>query len=369
MKITKRMMLKLAGMLLFMLCMGIGIGNTAHAQTTITPPMLKAGGSTRGAKSYQFKIKGTKELTIPMSVSKAGKVCLEASGNTKEVFIIISSKANQGASGGWTSISPSSTGKVSAYIKKKGKYYIHAFIGNSQEDSQTALKIKAYEIPVSIGNAGTLSKGKWISTSGAGAGLEQEEDLPAYFKIKAPSSGCVKIEIKKIGKSENYIEAELTNSKKKRLMSNVIEQDGITAYFGVKKGTYYVKVNTRDTYKIRYTFENAADKKNTTKKKAISLKQKKTEKGLFAIDDKESNWYKAKSRWYKIRLKKPQTLKLTLKASINKSSGFYYRINDMEPYKRLPGGKKQFKKKLKAGTYYLEISTQGLTGSYSITWN
>ena len=149
-------------------------------------------------------------------------------------------------------------------------------------------------------------------------------------------------------------------------MADEIEQKGITAYYGVKKGTYYVKVDTDAAYKIRYTFETAADKKNTTKKKAVSLKQKKTVKGLFVINEK-------KSRWYKVKLKKTQTLKLTLNASTDKY-GFWYQITDSKGKKivsnqELPRGKKQFKKKLKAGTYYLEIAPTGATGSYSVKWN
>ena len=92
-------MLKLAGMMMMlMLCMVVG--NTAHAQTTITPPMLKAGGSTSGAKTYQFEVKGKQILTVPVSVSKAGKVCLEASGNTEKVAIIFSDNATSSAQGG-----------------------------------------------------------------------------------------------------------------------------------------------------------------------------------------------------------------------------------------------------------------------------
>lgn len=360
MKRTKKIMLKLAGMMmLLILCMGMG--NTAHAQTTITPPMLKAGGSTSGAKTYQFEVKGKQILTVPVSVSKAGKVCLEASGNTEKVAIIFSNNVTSSAQGGWLDISTTETGgKIGAYVKKKGTYYMHVFLPEGEEGSKTALKVKAYEIPVSVGNAGTLSKGKWVSTSGIG-----EKGDPAYFKIKAPSSGCVKLEIKKNGKNEEYIETEFTNSKKKKL-ADEIDQKGITAYYGVAKGTYYVKVDTDAAYKIRYTFENVSDKKNTTKKKAVSLKQKKTVKGLFVINEK-------KSRWYKMTLKKTQTLKLTLNASTDKY-GFWYQITDSKGKKiasnqDLPGGKKQFKKKLKAGTYYLEIAPTGATGSYSVKWN
>ncbi len=364
MKRPKKMALKLAGiMMLLMLCMGMG--NTAHAQTSIVPPMLKAGGSTSGAKSYQFEIKGKEILTVPVTVSKAGKVCLEASGNTEKVAIIFSTNAAPATQKDWLGISTTATGgKIGAYAGKKGTFYMHAFMPEGEEGSKTALKIKAYEIPVSVGNAGTLSKGKWVSTSGISDDLN-EGGGPAFFKIKAPSSGCVKLEIKKTGKNEEYIEAAFTNSKKKKL-ADEIEQKGITAYYGVKKGTYYVKVDTDAAYKIRYTFETAADKKNTTKKKAVSLKQKKTVKGLFVINEK-------KSRWYKVKLKKTQTLKLTLNASTDKY-GFWYQITDSKGKKivsnqELPRGKKQFKKKLKAGTYYLEIAPTGATGSYSVKWN
>ena len=91
-----------------------------------------------------------------------------------------------------------------------------------------------------------------------------------------------------------------------------------------------------------------------------------TVKGLFVINEK-------KSRWYKVKLKKTQTLKLTLNASTDKY-GFWYQITDSKGKKivsnqELPRGKKQFKKKLKAGTYYLEIAPTGATGSYSVKWN
>lgn len=335
--------------MLFMLCMGAG--KMVYAQTTITPPMLKAG-STSGAKSYQFDV-GAEILTTPVSVSKTGKVCLEATAGT-DVVVVLSQNSNVQKNSDWLDVGTASSRKetVSAYVKKKGTYYLHATTVDKK--AKTKLKIKAYETPAAVGNAGTLSSGKWISTSGI-------YDQPAYFKIKVPSSGCVKLELKKLDGPSEYITTTFTNSKKKYMTSEI--DPGVYLY-GVNKGTYYVKVETDNTYKIRYTFENIKDKKNTTKKKAVSLQQKKMEKGFFALKEE-------KNRWYKLTLKKAQTLNLTFNANTDEY-GFSYAITDSDG-KRIDynefSGKKQFKKKLKAGTYYLEISPSISSGSFSIKWN
>lgn len=352
----KKMMLKLAGMvMLFMLCMGAG--KMVYAQTTITPPMLKAG-STKGAKSYQFELTDGERIRVPVSVSKAGRVCFEATANAN-VVMAFSDKTDLKSDADFLGIGQVSSAKdtISGYAKKAGTYYMYALIGDGTE--KATLKIKAYETPAAVGNAGTLSSGKWVTTSGISNSIDEK---PAYFKIKAPSSGCIKLEIKVLGGSSKYIETTFTNSKKKNLMDE--EVDPGVYYYGVNKGTYYIKVNTDKAYKIRYTFESIKDKKNTTKKKASSLKQKKTEKGFFICKDK-------KSRWYKLTLKKAQTVKLTLGANTDEY-GFSYAITDSKgkgiDYNDFKG-KKQFKKKLKAGTYYLEISPSISSGSFSIKWN
>ena len=334
--------------MLFMLCMGAG--KAAYAQTTITPPMLKAG-STSGAKSYQFKVTFDQTLIIPVSVSKAGKVYFEATTDASQgcLRVNFSKSPDPESQEDFIGVGfPPRT--ISAYVETPGTYYMHV----STSEVQATLNIKAYETSITVGNAGTLSQGKWAGASGL-------YEKPAYFKIIVPSSGVIKVETKMISKYENYIETKFTNSKKKSLAQGM----GTVSYYGINKGTYYIKVDTNFVYKIRYTFESAADKKNTTKKKAVSLKQKKTEKGFFVLKEK-------KSRWYKMTLKKTQTVKLTFNASTNKN-GFSYAVKDSKEKQiasnSLPAGKKQFKKKLKAGTYYLEISPKGATGSYSINWN
>lgn len=364
MKKNKKMILKLAGMvMLLMLCMGAG--KMAYAQTTITPPMLKADGNTSGAASYQFELTGDTILTVPISVSQTGKICFEATYG-KGIAMVISKNADAKASEGRlgigldTSIVPSGKMDVSGYAEAAGTYYMHAFIFKGKAEDKTTLTVKAYQIPAAVGNAGTLSKGKWVNTSGIGG--FSLNGKPAYFKIKVPSSGCVKVEVKQLdGADDNFIETELTNSKKKGLSD---ETDDAVSYYGVNKGTYYVKVDTDRTYKIRYTFKSVKNKKNTSKKKAVSLKKKKTVKGLFLIKQN-------KSHWYKLTLKKAQTLKLTFNADTDKY-GFSYTIRDSEGNPIATNdfsGKKQFKKKLKAGTYYLDIYQIISSGSYSVKWN
>lgn len=344
--------------MLFMLCMGAG--KMVYAQTTITPPMLKAS-STKGAKSYQFELTDGERIRVPVSVSKAGRVCFEATANAG-VVVAFSDKADLKSQEDFLGVGNVSSAKttISGYAKKAGTYYMYATIGDGE--TKATLKIKAYETPAAVGNAGTLSNGKWVTTSGISSILDEK---PAYFKIKTPSSGCIKLEIKVLGGSSKYIETIFTNSKKKGLMDEDMDpmEPGVY-YYGVNKGTYYIKVNTENAYKIRYTFENIKDKKNTTKKKAVSLKQKKTEKGFFVCKDK-------KSRWYKLTLKKTQTVKLTLGGNTDEY-GFSYVITDSKgkgiDYNDFEG-KKQFKKKLKAGTYYLQISPSISSGSFSIKWN
>lgn len=87
--------------------------------------------------------------------------------------------------------------------------------------------------------------------------------------------------------------------------------------YGVEKGKTYVirtkpTINLNPTYSYRFqvNFKSVKAYKNHTKKKAKTIKAKKWMKGTIAAGSSQKNWYKFK-------VKKNKTVKLTLKGETN----------------------------------------------------
>lgn len=87
-----------------------------------------------------------------------------------------------------------------------------------------------------------------------------------------------------------------------------------TRTYGVKAGQNYgIKFESRYGIKISVTFKSVGIGNNTEKSKAKTLAAKKTIKGVIAAGEN-------KTYWYKIKLKKSKTLKLTYNVKTNGDS-------------------------------------------------
>ena len=130
----------------------------------------------------------------------------------------------------------------------------------------------------------TLQKGKWASHY-------IEDGASGYYKIKVPSSGCLKIEMKPSDESRLF-NLTLLNGKKAKISDDTYETEEV--YYGVKKGTYYIKVDNKgsegEVCSLRYTFEKIKLNKNTKRSKAADLKKGKKVKGILLCGSKK-NWH------------------------------------------------------------------------------
>ena len=310
-------------------------------------------------KTYQYTIKADEYVPyIPVKVSSPGEVHLDIKFKTQaeKVNIVLSSKASMGDSDAWLkTVLEGRTDKqynLSTYVKKACTLYLCIFEGRESHDMD--ITITAYQRQTAAG--GTLKKGKW--TSGYAS-----YNVPVYYKVAVPSSGSLKVDTS--GSTNGAAQIELLNSRKKTI-NYLGSSSEKTSYYGVKKGTYYIKLLNDGTFRLRYTLETVKGKNNTKKSRAVNLKKGKTEKGVFAIGDKKYE------RYYKLVLKKNQTItgNISVKSNGSYSCFISQRVGKKDKtvkYTELERGNNKVRAKLKKGTYYLMIYTVE-TGGYSIQW-
>lgn len=203
-----------------------------------------------------------------------------------------------------------------------------------------------------------------------------------FYKVAVPKTGYIDLNTyMPTGTASVY----LCNSGKKAISKATTVSAAISkrhSVYAVNKGTYYVRVDyTGGEYAIQKKFTAVSEKSGKTKKKAKTIKYKKTYNGLLALSDKGGS--KGKSDWYKVVLKKKSKMKITVRGSVTGGSlkyefsapkmkkklkhtfsgyGFGSRITMSYSY----GSKKT--KTLPKGTYYIRIykSNKSVTGTYSL---
>lgn len=334
----------------------LGKGMTVSAEQAIVP--VAGNGNT-----YQYQMAaGMGILSVPVQISQAGAVYFEITAQTDaEMFsAVLSDSAAASDSSGWLAYSVDKKITLSSYAKGACAWYLHFATQASDIDKDVSISVRAYQDAAKAGN-GTLKKGKWTS-------VYIEDEGSVYYKITVPSSGCLTLEMSSDNESA-LLESTLLNNKKKKISKDSYSLK--ETHYGVKKGTYYMKVDNGSAKgavcKIRYTFEKISVNKNTTQSKAVNLKKGKKGKGIFLRGEKKS------ARWYKVKLNKNKTIRWTISVKANYSAGDFSIYEG--PYKAiktkiLENGKNTWKLKLKKGTYYfvMNIFNSGGEGSYSVQW-
>ena len=205
----------------------------------------------------------------------------------------------------------------------------------------------------------------------------------AYHRLQVTKPGLLYVAGAKYSYGNQYgMYITLCNSKMQNVDcyssgQYVTSSDG--AYYGVKKGTYYIKVTGYDTYTVAASLKNMADKGGASKKKATTIKHKKQITGVMAAGEKAK-----KADWFKFNMTKSKKLYLTLStagngyfafyiygpsyknglyvASLKNSGGKYYSTNSLT----------RKASKIKAGTYYIKVvrssSSASSSGAYTIKW-
>ena len=305
-------------------------------------------------------------INYKIAMPKAGAFYVAYAGANGSAYVSF-----KNASG--TSVSPSSTNSKNNVTEKyflcgAGTHTLSFNLYPSSSGSRAAV----------VFSLAYIASGKTIPADGSEryCGHAANNGL-STFKINVPSSGYLKLAM---GDASGGSYKSNINVKTKGFTDyeSLSTSDNVR-FIGVKKGTYTFTVKTSaPVYAIKASFTKVKESKYGKKKsKAVSLKKKKTVKGLLPAG-------KAKAHWYKFKLKKNQKvtlnfktslcgagsyvggLKYTLYASYDTGTGTIYSGLRTTPYKPYTIG---MSPKLKKGTYYLKIeSYKKGTGYYTIKW-
>ena len=211
-------------------------------------------------------------------------------------------------------------------------------------------------------------------------------DSAALFQIKPSKTGYIRVVATEYGNSTSAGYFTLLNASKKAISDKLWYYSASkTSYvaFGVKKGaTYYLKANNitgyssgQYAYGIQYKVYGSALRKNTTKKKAKTLKRK----AKFISTAIPANGKKG-NQWYKFKVPKKQATQIRINMANVKSGKIkatvYYGKKKVASTSLVNGTTNTLKLtystsygKAKKGTYYLKLSKSAKTnGSYKIRY-
>lgn len=211
-------------------------------------------------------------------------------------------------------------------------------------------------------------------------------DAAALFQIKPNKNGYIRVAATEYGYSTSGGYITLLNAGKKAISDKLWYYSGSkTSYvaFGVKKGvTYYLLANSfegassmQNAYGIQYNVYSSTLRKNTTKKKAKTLKRK----GKF-ISTVMPATGKAGNQWYKFKVPKKQATQIRInmanvksgkvkatvycgKKKVASTTLYNGTVNTLKVTYSTSYGK------AKKGTYYLKLSKSAkANGSYKIRY-
>lgn len=256
------------------------------------------------------------------------------------------------------------------YVPTKGTYYIGVYSTISSSVAAgtggAAVLVRAVFFD---GSDRTLTSGKQVAV---GVNGKQTN----YFKFKVKKAGYITVPLTE-DQSARYCKVTLCNSKKKAL-TNEMSLGGVytnTLTYGVKKGTYYIRVKYPYSSKEAYTFKvtsnsSIKEKSGKTKAKAVTLKKGKkgTKKGTLEAGSGQADWYKFKrtnknKATVTVEGKTNDKIKVTLYRGGKKiGTGTFSYMHK--------GYKFTMPKGYAKGTYYIKIErgSKKSSGWYSVNW-
>lgn len=253
------------------------------------------------------------------------------------------------------------------WVPKNGTYYIGVYsnISSSAVPGTRGVGFAAVAVTVD-GNDRTLTSGKQIAVGVKGKQTN-------YFKFKVKKAGYITVPMTSDG-SARSCKVTLCNSKKKAL-TNELSLGGIytkSIVYGVKKGTYYIKVkypySSTDAYTFKVTSNSSIKEKSGTKKaKAVTLKKSKTKKGTIQAGSGQADWYKFK-----------KTSKKKTTVTIGGRTNDKIKVTLYRGSKKIATGTFNYSHKgyeftmtnYPKGTYYIKIErgSKKSSGWYSVKW-
>ena len=239
-------------------------------------------------------------------------------------------------------------------IPSSGTYQIGAFSYKNANDAEN-ISVVFSAVAIS-GLDRTIYSGSQIAVG-------QKKAQTNYFTFKAAKTGYIRI------LTDSPVKFKLYNSNKSKSLSDTSSSTTEIVY-GVKKGTTYkVKVQAPDNKVGVYLLElkNIGISENSgsskSKAKTISRGASKGKSGCIIAGSSTADWYKFK-------LTKKNTIKVTLKGATNNGIKLYvYKGSKLLDSYTLKSNYKSIyiksKGKVPTGTYYIKIAR---ANSYSSGW-
>ncbi len=197
----------------------------------------------------------------------------------------------------------------------------------------------------------------------------QRDAQTNYFSFKAPYTGYLRVQGDTTARNHKVILCDAS----KRAVSGA-SYLGNDPTYGVAKGkTYYIRVDARFNSKGAYVLNAAnskiSEKSGKTKKKAVTIKKKKTKSGII-----ESGKNSKQADWYKFKLTSKKKVNITVTTGSNESLKIILykggkRIKTVTARGNSTGYIKSIGKWTK-GTYYIKVQrgTSTSSGYYTIKW-
>lgn len=205
-----------------------------------------------------------------------------------------------------------------------------------------------------------------------------------YYKVQMRKPGIIAF----TGFSQNSngqvgsIKVDICNKKKKKLNGasiKVKDNTRLNKFFAVNKGTYYLRVKNSNMFRLYYDSGYVKDVSSSKQSRAKSLKKGTEYHGVLGIGES-----KRKVDYYKIVLRKPQIVRLAMRAdssvssttiefapskSLNLGKSFKYKLKNKEISRQFVTG---IYGKLPKGTYYIKVyrtnKKASNNGTYALKW-
>lgn len=213
----------------------------------------------------------------------------------------------------------------------------------------------------------TTLKDKKPLISASTIDVEKGSAILTMFKVKVPASGTIRLNVDPCYYQQSSYAVELLDHNKKALYNGKMEilDSGVgnKTIFGVKKGTYYVRVAAKGKghdplFQVTSTFQKRSiTKAGTSKKKAKTIKLGQKVKGILYYG-------KNTSCWYKVKIKKAGTYVRTGNRELgwgnaDRQGGVYYKFIGCNP-RFLDNNRVELNK----GTLYIKVYGSGNVNGY-----
>lgn len=237
-------------------------------------------------------------------------------------------------------------------IPKDGTYTVVYELSRRNDPQEISFDVTYSEV---LNKDQTLKKGETV------VGYLSSNLKETLYKITIEETGYINVKMETDEPYGGVAYMSFLDSKKKELEKeeyvNVQRKD--TMYYGVKKGTYYIKVRSSlGIYSISYSFQKVKDNGAAKKADATTLSVGgKAMSGVILADSKDTT-----AEWFKFTLK--ESTKIEIKYSGNTNSNMRFEI-ESDSVKFILGSfnitnaKKEdsakFTKALPKGTYYIKV--------------